>query len=754
METRKPKRVDARSVITALSYLFIITCLLAMLSCFGYMPDDEEFEEAFDLLEGKDQSEVIETLELLLPKLKNPEIKSKCLYLIATYHRRAERWREAIAYYESALEGGEFIFSDLASLHIAIGYKTIYDYGSAIEWYEQVLGKYPDTFSAVEARYQIGECYSMVKQYNEAIRHYTKFVETYPEEKRVRMASYKIGLAYQEIGKWPEAYIRYQGLIRQNARDDIARSALSKIESLIASDPTISVTREDHMYYGMALYHALRYRNAREEFQKVIQMNDSDDSAIESAYLIAESYYRERKYSTAIGKYAHVAKKYPQSDYALTSQYQIALCQWKLGKGKESNALLAKFAAAHPESNLADNAEFEIAQHHKSKGKYKDAADAYSKVVTDFPADSLADDSLWNIGWCHIKLKDYNASEQALQRLIDEYPDSSLAGSARFWKSMSLERVENWQAAVDSYRESAQSGDWYYSDRSKRRLELLARRGKIGGEMAAIQYEKVKIDDSIPAWQNVSLPVPTRAQELLDLRIYDDAVGELLMAVETAVALEGAYYNLSLCYNNLEDYNNSWRYAWRLSRLPGIKNGSGAMPGQLHRMMYPMAYRETVFSNSEKNKLDPLLVLALMREESSYEPTAISHAGAMGLIQIMPPTGGDIAKRLKIQPFEAKMLLQPELNIRMGTWHLSGLVKRFGERVQKISTDGSDHSDIVKILSSGAYNGGEARMQRWVERYGIEDIDEFIENIPIYETGRYIKKVCHSYEMYKSIYSE
>jgi soluble lytic murein transglycosylase len=737
----------------------LIICFLSIFLCSECASDEREFQKALESVEGRDYSQAAEILKSLIPKVENPELKSKYRYVAATCYRKLGRWEEAISYYKSTLGEGEFPFADLARLHIATGYRDLRDHEMAIEWYETILRHHPDSFSAVEARYQLGECYFTIKQYEAAIDHYTKFIESYPEETRVRMVTYKIACAHQELKKWSEAYIRYLGLIRQNMEDGIARSALGKIK-LLLSRPTITMTRDDRIYYGLALYYARQYKTAREELKKV--MDDTDSLSAKAAYFIAESYYRERDYSTAITEYRSVVKRYPRSDYDVTSQYQIALCHWRVGREEASNVLLAKFAVIYPENELADDAEFQIAEHHREKERYREAADAYGKVAAKYPTSSLADNALWNMGWCYIKLRDNDRSEQAFRQLLNEYPSSQLAGSARFWTGVSCERAEKWQAAVDAYKEVMQSGDWYYSDRAERRIERLSSKSLESFHVSRFtsdDYEKVKIDDSVPAWRNVEEPIPTRARELLDLRIFDDAVGELLVAVEAAVALESAYYNLSVCHRKMGDFSKSWRYAWRLSQLPGIKE-NGAMPGQLYRMLYPLAYRDAVFSNSEKNKLDPLLVLALMVHESGYDPAAVSWADARGLMQIMPPTGKEIAQRLGIRPFRTEMLHQPELNIKMGTWYLGGLVSRFGDRVQRVLPEGkpaepgADHSDIVRILALGGYHSGESRIRRWVEKYGIEDIDEFVEGMPIYQTKQYIKKVCDSYEIYKSLYIE
>ena len=741
----------------------LIQCFLGIL-CFESASDGKEFEKVLDLVEGRDYSQAAEILERLIPKAESPEVKNKYRYVAATCHRKLGRWERAISYYQSVLGEGESPFADLAQLHIATGYRDLNNYELAIEWYETILRDHPDSFSAVEARYQLGECYFTLKQYDAAIKHYTTFIEGYPEESRVRMVIYKIGRAYQELGKWSEAYIRYQGLIRQDMKDEFARNAVSKIKLLESSYPTITITRDDRMYYGLAFYYAGQYKAAREELKRVI--DGADSLSAKAGYFIAEAYNRERDYPAAIREYRSVVKRYPQSDYDVGSQYQIALCHWKVGREEASNILLAKFADIYPESDLADDAEFQIGEHYREKEQYRKAADAYSKVAAKYPSSSLADGALWNVGWYSIKLKDNETGEEAFRQLLAEYPSSPLAGAARFWIGVIRERAGEWQAAVDAYMEAVQNRDWYYSDRAKRRMELLAKRQASDVKHQTLNaYERAKIDDSVPAWPNVNDPIPIRARELLDLRIFDDAAGELLIAVEAAIALESAYYNLSVCYEKMGDFSRSRRYAWRLSQLPGMKGEDGAMPRQLYRMSYPIPYRDAVFSNAQKNKLDPLLVLAVMLEESGYNPAAVSSAGARGLMQIMPPTGGDIAGRLKIRPFRTEMLFRPELNVQMGTWYLSNLAGRLSDHVQKLSTggivgqaslpveaSGSDHSDTVRILALGAYHGGESRVRRWVERYGIEDIDEFVESIPIYQTKRYVKKVCDSYEIYKSLY--
>ena len=129
----------------------------------------------------------------------------------------------------------------------------------------------------------------------------------------------------------------------------------------------------------------------------------------------------------------------------------------------------------------------------------------------------------------------------------------------------------------------------------------------------------------------------------------------------------------------------------------------------------------------------------MILEESRYNAAAVSWAGAIGLMQIMPATGRELAQQLKIRRFRTSMLKQPDINIRMGTKYIADLNSWF---------DGNP------MLVIGAYNGGPGRMKRWVSTRGIKDIDLFVEKITIRETRLHIKKVIDSYTNYVQIYGK
>jgi soluble lytic murein transglycosylase len=126
-----------------------------------------------------------------------------------------------------------------------------------------------------------------------------------------------------------------------------------------------------------------------------------------------------------------------------------------------------------------------------------------------------------------------------------------------------------------------------------------------------------------------------------------------------------------------------------------------------------------------------------MREESLFDPRALSRSKAMGLMQLMPFTAKEEARRQKIQLGTREAVFDPRINTRLGTGYLGRLAKRFQDKL---------------ILTAGSYNAGPSNMKRWLKRWKGLSVDEFVETIPFLETRNYVKRVYRSFRIYKRIY--
>jgi soluble lytic murein transglycosylase-like protein len=153
---------------------------------------------------------------------------------------------------------------------------------------------------------------------------------------------------------------------------------------------------------------------------------------------------------------------------------------------------------------------------------------------------------------------------------------------------------------------------------------------------------------------------------------------------------------------------------------------------------YPAAFGSHVWRAAWEHDVDPLLMLAVMRVESRYRHDAVSRAGALGLVQIMPATGHRVAALLGDSDFRVDRLLEPGLNIRLGTFYLGELMRRFGDR--------------QFALAVSSYNGGPHNIGRWLHEKTGMPFEEFVEEIQFRETRAYTRRVLEYYAVYCELY--
>jgi len=184
----------------------------------------------------------------------------------------------------------------------------------------------------------------------------------------------------------------------------------------------------------------------------------------------------------------------------------------------------------------------------------------------------------------------------------------------------------------------------------------------------------------------------------------------------------------------VRDDHHAARFSWGTQKM-------GATPADrlaALRHQFPTAGIDALYRHGAAYDVDPLLVLGLMRQESVYRQWALSSAGAIGLMQVMPRTGARIAARMGDPHYSPEVLEDPATNVRYGVWYLGRLIDRF---------------EGVWPLAVGSYNGGPHNMSSWLRPWGAGiRMDDFVEQIPYEETRDYVKKVGGYYATYASLY--
>ena len=158
----------------------------------------------------------------------------------------------------------------------------------------------------------------------------------------------------------------------------------------------------------------------------------------------------------------------------------------------------------------------------------------------------------------------------------------------------------------------------------------------------------------------------------------------------------------------------------------------------LLRVVYPFPYRQMVTAVAEERGLDPYLVAGMIRQESAFVADIVSHAGAVGLMQVIPSTGQQLARAVGPRGFKSEALTTPEVNIHLGSRFLADLLARYDE--------------MPLVLS--AYNAGPGRADRWKRFPEAGDPLRFTERIPFAETRGYVKNVTRTQALYRYLYGD
>ena len=713
-----------------------ILFLLVTFAYFSVTLQTSAFTEALSLVDQGHYKAAAQRLESLISK-DNGSVKTahqEMHHVLGYCYEKQERWTEAAEHYQQAISP-TYPLIDYAIYHLATSYQQMEDYPNAIAWYQRLITEHPESFHLAKAKYEIAIIFREQKDYAKALGYLLDLIAD-ENSGYVRQATYEKGRAYEGLRDWKNAQLTYQHLIDTKTSDYRADIAYQRLRKLLAQHRELTVPRSQRFNHGMVLHNKGQWTAAIKEFRKVVN-GYKDALAGKATYYIGHSYHRERQYSLAIKEYAKIASLYPTSDYLTRALYQTTLCYRRSENPDMAEKKLKAFIEQYSWSQLADNALHDLGWVLENVERYDEAITFYRRLTRQYSQSELVDFAYWRIGWIQFKNRQYNESLETFRTLMELFPGNRYAMAAHFWTAKSYERLDNGELAEKIYREIADAKHWYYSGRARVRLQEINQKSE-ATEIKPIPVQRKTLANS-SGWENIGAYRSPRVDQLMRLKLYEDAVTELEGTIEHDNShLKDRYYNLIACYQKQQKFKDVRNYAEKLIAFNSQQEKNRDIPLELHQLRYPIYYADIIEKYAKKYNLDPLFVASTILEESHFSADVISWAGAIGLMQLMPSTGRNLAHKVKISGFRKEMLTQPEVNIHLGIRYLKDLMNLFE----------NNH-----LLVTGAYNGGPGRMSRWLKEADISDLDEFIEDIPINETRRHIKKVMNSYHIYQELYT-
>ena len=715
------------------SYLLPIVFTACMISR-GFA--ESTFEQALALVDQRDYAQAAVSLEDLLKTQPTHPEKQAIHHVLAYCYEKEKKRTKGIEHYTLALSA-TYPLADYVIYHIAKSYGQMKDNKNAIIWYQRLIDEHPQSFHFTSAKYELAKAQYLAGNYAVALQGFLGLI-TDSKNSYVRKATYEAAKTYAKLGNWKQAQDTYQQLIHAKDSDTIAQSSLDALQKLVARHPELQITRNQRMTHAMVRFNRGQLTSARSEF-RTAAAGHKDKITARATYYIGRTYHRQRKYDSALKEYNKIVSLYPASGYLTRALYQSTLCYRRKRQPQIAEERLIDFIKKYNWSALADDALYDLGWVQENEKLYDKAIASYRRLTTQYTHSNLLPRAYWRIGWIQFKNERYAECIETFTTLQKGFPHDSWAKAAQFWIAKTYERQNQWKLAVPIYSEIVKAHYWYYSGRAKEHLKRLQSKidAPVTSDILATPRAHVALDS--PTWKNIGSKKTPRVAQMMRLKLFEDALIELQRLVKRDSSnLRDNYYNLILCLEKLKKFQQAHGYADRLSRFQPLRGQNNAIPVELYRLLYPLYYTTHLQKHTTNYEIDPLFVAAMIREESRYNADIVSRSGAIGLMQIMPATGRELAGRLKIPRFSTKVLYNPDVNIQMGSWYMKSLMNQF---------------DNNHALVAGAYNGGPGRMRRWIEAKQIPDLDEFIEDIWIDETRRHIKKVIDSYIIYQELYS-
>lgn len=355
-------------------------------------------------------------------------------------------------------------------------------------------------------------------------------------------------------------------------------------------------------------------------------------------------------------------------------------------------------------------------------------ARAYKAVLEEFVGSAVSEDAFWNIGWEAYTSGRLDDAYESFSMYLDSMPKGKMTGQFLYWKARSAEKLgRQEEARVLFDRVCSSSPQSFYCLMAEVRYP--GERQSAQEDFRAGQPVTVKAASAVKAGDGAAesresafsrSPRYHAAEELLLLGLHEQASSEIDLLARSYSGDKAGLVELADLLYDARDFHRAFRiYRVHLSSSHEKEH----LP-----LGYPMRLVESVREKVAAKSADPFLVAAVMREESHFNPGAVSPVGALGLMQIMPSTGAQIARELG-EGFSKGSLLEPGTSIRFGSWYLDKILKRF-------------NGDAV--LAIAGYNAGPNAAARWAATLPAET-DEFVESIPYGETRGYVKRVLRSY---------
>ncbi len=687
---------------------------------------------------------------------------------------RSGQYEQALAVYQAILDQGSAAAQDEARLARAQLLIDDHRYEDARAELDTLLEDPPPGTDIAAARFLLAQTLAALGETQQALDTYQAYIAdgggatTYARIQRA--------LLLAELGRSQEAEYEAEEALAAGPADQVRRSFILNLAQAHEAAGALAEARQRYQQLfdespvavdqALALWRSAVIRQAQDdpawsddaltvlvEYPATSAASAALDELL-AAGIAVDPYYegvvhvRAFRDDEAQAAFETYLDQTPQPPLASSATYYLAVLAERQGDNEAALAAYARAQELDPEGPLADDALWWRARLLEADRRLSEAEPVYDDLVALYPQSEWAADSSFRRALAAYKQGRYD--EAAGQwTLLAQDADGEQAARLLFWAGKAALAAQSQDAPAILAQAAAAAPDSYYGLRAA----LLTSDSPEGDPLetdAALLPDEEPDWSAADAWLAESLPVdPAVAldrilldprwrlgQVLLALGLRRDASAEFTALLQDSTDDAAALYQLARAFHALTLTDLSARAATRLlNELP--PEVAAQAPPEVLRLAYPADYIEVLADTADAQRVPSLLLLALVRQESFFDPLAGSTAGALGLTQVIPSTAQAIAESLNEEDFQIRDLYRPAVSLRFGAAYLSDQLDTF---------DGNLYHTLA------AYNGGPGNALRWRDLSG-GDVDLFVEEIDLQETTLFVKSVMEHLARYRQLYA-
>ena len=535
--------------------------------------------------------------------------------------------------------------------------------------------------------------------------------------------------AYQASGNDAGAADLWRGIYLKDPLSSEAGNARAQLTVL-----NVPLTPAERKQHADAMFNAKQYTEAAAEYRSLrkdeTSLNQADKDALDIYAAVCD---------LRLGKLTRSdISRLPVTgdDTAALRLYLQSELDRKEGFETEHDEIVAQLESSYPHSRWLEEALYSSGNMYLVKGDLPHAISFYQQLCDRFPRSTYAPNAHWHAAWLSYRLRRFPDAARLMDEQIQNYPAGQEIPGALYWRGRLLEDVEhNLPQAANYYSKLSDAYvNTYYAMLGRERLSVLGTQPQTAPAPALSSVRS--IDDP-----DLTDELPENDPHLIKARLLANASLNEYIRPELQLSDTAGEWSALAEAEIYQSFGENTRalQAMKRSRIPFNSLRIADVPMAYWQIVYPRPYWSNLSGDAQANGLDPFLVAALIRQESEFNPNAVSRANAYGLMQLLPSVGKSLAKKAGDKHFTASQLLDPILNLQLGTADLRHAVDRYNGQVE---------------YALASYNAGDTPVHRWIATNDYKDVPEWVESIPYTETREYVQAIIRNREMYRQLYGK